>query len=171
MPSTSYQIGESDVSWLNTGGSEVMTLTSLASGAGRQGARHDFGDITVARAFLFDWWFYMQFATAPVVGEVISIYWKGYHRAGVRAMNDDGNGDAALSAEDKLLNLIPLGTLIVDEASATPEFAVGNKGDPVWLPHRYGMPVIFNNTADAFSATASEHGFTLTPIAIQAQDT
>ena len=148
-----------------------MTLTSLGAGAGRQGARYDFGIITTARAQLFDGCFYMQFATAPVVDEKIDVYWKGYHQAGSHAMNDDGDSDAAVSAEDKLKNLTYLGSLIVDEASATPEFAMFNHGDPIWIPHRYGMPVIWNDSADAFSSTAAEHGFILTPVVPQAQAT
>ncbi len=171
MTAKAYQIGESDITWLDTGGSELLTLTSLGAGAGRQGARHDFGDITTARAHLFDWIFFMQFATAPVVDEIIRIYWKGFHQAGTHAMNDDGTGDIAVSAEDKLKNLIYLGALIVDEASATPEFTAFNQGDPIWLPHRYGGPVIWNATADAFSSTAAEHGFILTPVIPQAQAT
>ena len=171
MTSKVYQIGETDISWLASGGTETFTLTSLAAGAGRQGARHDFGAITTARAHLFDWWFFMKFATAPVVGEQVDIYWKGYHQGGTHAMNDDGNTDAAVSAEDKLRNLIYLGSLIVDEASSTPEFSTGNQGDPIWLPHRYGMPVVWNATADAFSGTAADHGFILTPVVPQAQAT
>ena len=169
MTAKVYQIGESDITWLDSGGSAVLTLTSLGAGAGRQGARFDFGAIGTARAHLFDWVFFMQFATEPVVDENIDIYWKGYHQAGSHAMNDDGTGDAALSAEDKLKGLIYLGTLIVDEANVTPEFTAFNKGDPIWIPNRYGMPVIWNNTVDAFSATAAEHGFILTPIVPQAQ--
>ncbi|KKN04067.1 hypothetical protein LCGC14_1101340 [marine sediment metagenome] len=171
MTAKAYQIGESDITWLDTGGSAVLTLTSLAAGAGRQGARYDLGAITTARAHLFDWWFFMQFATAPVVGETIDIYWKGYHQSGSHAMNDDGNSDAAVSAEDKLKNLWYLDSLVVDEANVTPEFATAQQGDPIWIPHRYGMPVIWNRTANAFSATAAEHGFILTPVIPQAQAT
>ncbi len=166
-----FQIGAADITWLSSGGSALLTLTSLGAGAGRQGARYDFGAITTAREHLFDWVFFMKFATAPVVDEVVDIYWKGYHQAGVHAMNDDGNSDAAVSAEDKLTNLIYLGSLVVDEASLTPEFAAFAKGDPIWIPHRYGMPVIWNATADAFSSTAADHGFILTPIVPQAQAT
>ena len=171
MTAKAYQIGETDITWLDTGGSAVLTLTSLGIGAGRQGARFDLGAITTARAHLFDWWFFMQFNTAPVVNEVIEIYWKGYHQAGVHAMNDDGDADAAVSAEDKLKNLWPLGSLVVDEASVTPEFATSNPGPPIWIPHRYGMPVIWNATANVFSSTAAEHGFILTPVIPQAQAT
>ncbi len=171
MTAKVFQIGAADITWLDSGGDEVLTLTSLGAGAGRQGARHDFGVITTAREHLFDWWFFMKFATVPVVDEVVDIYWKSYHQAGVHALNDDGDGDDAVSAKDKLKNLIFLGSLIVDEASLKPECATATKGDPIWLPHRFGMPVIWNDTADAFSATAAEHGFILTPVVPQAQAT
>lgn len=171
MTSKAYQIGEADKTWLDTGGTELLTLTSLGAGAGRQGAQHDFGDITVAKAYLFDWTFFCKFAGAPVVNERLDVYWKGWHQGGTHAMNDDGVADAALSSPDKLKNLKFLGSLVIDEANATPEFVAMNKGEPVWLPHRYGCPVIFNNSQTALSATAAEHGFILTPIALQAQDT
>lgn len=86
-------------------------------------------------------------------------------------MNDDGTGNSAVSAEDKLKNLQWLGALVVDEASSTPEFAIGNVGPPIWLPQRYGCPVVWNRTADGFSATGADHGFILTPVVPQAQAT
>lgn len=171
MTSRTFQIGASDITWLASGGTNLLTLTNLGADAGRQGARHDFGAIGTAREHLFSWWFFMQFATNPVVDETVDIYWKAYSQDGLHALNDDGDTDAAVSAEDKLKNLIYLGSLVVDEASSTPEFATGNHGDPIWLPHRYGMPVIWNATADAFSATAAEHGFILTPTVPRAEDT
>jgi len=169
MTAKVYQIGETDVTWLNTGGSELLTLTSLGAGAGRQGALHDFGAMTTARAQDFLWRFFMQFATAPVVGEIIEVYWKSSD--GTHPDNDDGTGDIAVSAIDKLRNLTFLGALTVDEASATPEFAIGNGNGSIQLPHRHGSPVIWNASADAFSSTAAEHGFILTPVPLQAQAT
>jgi len=168
MTAKAYQIGEADVTWLDTGGSELLTLTSLGAGAGRQGALHDFGVMTTARSQDFIWRFFMQFATIPVVDEIIEIYWKSSD--GTHPDNDDGTGDIPLSNIDKLKNLLYLGSLTVDEASLTPEFAIGS-GTVVQLPHRFGAPVIFNATQDAFSSTASEHGFLLTPVPLQAQDT
>jgi hypothetical protein len=169
MTSTIYQIGETDITWLDTGGSELLTLTSLGAGAGRQGARHDFGVLTTARPQDFIWRFFMQFAAAPVVGEVIEIYWKSDD--GTHADNDDGTGDIALSDADKLRNLTFLDALVVDENNATPEFSKGSADHVIQLPNRHGMPVIFNNTVTAFSGTAAEHGFILTPLPLQAQDT
>lgn len=172
MTAKVFQIGGTDITWLSSTGSEVLTLTSLGAGAGRQGAQHDFGDITTAREMLFDWHAFVQFGATPVLDETVDIYWKGFAaQSSTRGMNDDGTGDAALSAEDKLKNLIYLGSIIVDEAAVDIEMTAFNKGDPIWIPHRYGMPVFFNNTADVLTATALEHGFTLTPITPQAQAT
>lgn len=157
MPNKVYQHDETAITWLASGGSAVLTLTSLAATAGRQGALYDFG--TSARAFLFAWRFYCKFATTPVVGEAVRLYIKTSD--GTNPDNDDGTGDAALSSLDKVKNLTPLGIMLVDEASTTPTFV---KSGMVYLPHRYAAPVIYNATADAFSSTAADHGFQLTPV-------
>ena len=162
--SKAYLLPETAIDWLSSTGDELITLTSLAAGAGRQGALHDFG--TAARAPEFAWRAWVKFTTTPVVGEEVMIYWKTSD--GTSPDNDDGTGDIALSAEDKLKNLMYLGSIIVDEASTTPLFVAS--GD-VYLPHRWGGPVFFNDTADALSATALDHGFSLTPIPIQGQAT
>ena len=162
--SKAYILPEAAITWKNTGGSELLTLTSVAAGAGRQGALHDFG--TSARSPDFAWRAWVKFATAPVVGERVKIYWKTSD--GTSPDNDDGTGDIALSAEDKLKNLMYLGAIVVDEASTAPVFVRSNE---VYLPHRWGCPVFFNDTADALSATAADHGFSLTPVPVQGQAT
>lgn len=165
MPNKVYQLPETAISWLASGGDNVLTLTSLGAGAGRQGALDDFG--TAARATDYLWRFYCKFATTPVVGEVILIYWKTSD--GTHPDNDDGTGDAAVSAEDKLSNLKLLGQMIVDEASATPEFVASGFLPRELCAHRYGAPVIWNDTADALSSTAGDHGFIITPIPLEIQ--
>ena len=162
--SKAYLLPEAAIEWKSSGGDELLTLTSVAAGAGRQGALHDFG--TAARAPEFAWRAWVKFATTPVVGERVKIYWKSSD--GTNPDNDDGTGDIALSAEDKLKNLTYLGAIVVDEASTTPVFVAS--GD-VYLPHRHGGPVFFNDTADALSSTATDHGFSLTPVPIQGQAT
>ena len=162
--SKAYLLPETAITWLNAGGSELLTLTSIAAGAGRQGALHDFG--TAARSPEFAWRGWVKFATTPIVGERVKVYWKTSD--GTSPDNDDGTGDIALSSEDKLKNLMFLGSIIVDQASTAPLFV--SSGD-IYLPHRYGSPVFFNDTADALSSTATDHGFSLTPVPIQGQDT
>ena len=162
MPNKIYQATEAAITWLASGGTNILTLTSVAASAGRQGALYDFG--TASRASMFAWRAWVKFATTPVVGEVIRIYWKSSD--GTSPDNDDGTGDAAVSAEDKLKNLMHIGNIIVDEASTTPVFAASGM---VWAPHRYGSPVIWNATADALSATAGDHGFSLIPVPPEVQ--
>lgn len=158
MPNLIYRARETAITWRNTGGTAAITLTSLAAGAGRQGAMYDRGAATdVARRLV--WRAFMKFATAPVVGEVIEIYLKTGD--GTHFDNDDGTGDAAVSAEDKLRNLKFLGVIEVDEASATPEFSASGE---VEVSARQIAPVFWNRTADDFSSTAADHGFDLVPV-------
>ena len=164
MTSKAYILPETALQWLNTGGDELLTLTSVAAGAGRQGALHDFG--TSARSPAFTWRAYVIMATTPVVGETIDIYWKTSD--GTHPDNDDGTGDIAVSAEDKLKNLQYMGSIIIDEASTTPDFVAHGS---LLHEHRHGSPVFWNATADALSSTATDHGFILTPVPYQGQDT
>lgn len=148
------------VAWADSGGDETITLASLGSGAGRNGALHDFGDAAVAPEW--SWAFFCQFATAPVVGQVVRVYWREAEEDGGAShpSNDDGTGDAALSSEDKLRNLLYLGSLVVDEASTSAPMAVYGS---FRLRTTHGGPVIFNDTDDALSATAANNGFRMWP--------
>ena len=160
MTNLIYQNDESAITWLAFGGSAVLTLTSLGAGAGRQGALYDFG--VAARPADFYWRAWVVFATTPVVGEVIRLYWKTSD--GINPDNDDGTGDAAVSAEDKLRNLKYIDELTVDEASSTPTFVASGYLPKRIAAARYGAPVFWNATADALSATAGDHGFSITPV-------
>lgn len=105
-------------------------------------------------------------ATAPTVGDRIYVYW--LTSDGTSPDNDDGTGDIALSAEDKLKNLMPLGSIIIDEASTAPVFV---KSGFLSHKHRYGHPVFFNDTGVALSSTPADHGFSLLPVPLQGQAT
>lgn len=157
MANLVYVNEETDITWLSSTGTNVITLTSLAAGAGRQGALDDFG--AAARPRRFVWRAWVLFATTPVPGERIDIYIKTSD--GSHPDNDDGTGDAAVSAEDKLRNLTHIGSIIVDEASTTPEFVAS--GD-IQISSQWAAPVFWNATADALSSTALDHGFQLTPV-------
>lgn len=159
MANKVYQNPETEITWLASGGTEVLTLTSLGAGAGRQGALHDFG--AGPRARLFEWVAFIKFITTPVVGETVDIYIKGAWSETATPShpdNDDGTGDAAVSAEDKLRGLKYIGSIEVDEASTTPEFTASGF---VTINPRHAAPVLWNDTADALSSTAADHGFEL----------
>jgi hypothetical protein len=162
MANLVYQNEGTILTWNDSGGDYTITTNNLAAGAGRQGARHDFG--TDARSFLFAWRFGCEFDTAPVVDEIVRIYAKTSD--GTDPDNDDGTGDAAVSAEDKLKNLHQIGTLVVDQAAADIQMAASGL---VWLPHRYFQPVIWNDTADNLQATNNINVFTLAPVPFEIQ--
>lgn len=162
MANLIYQLDETATTWLNTGGDLAMNLKNLAAGTGRQGAVKDFG--ASARASKFIWRFWCKFATAPVVDEVIGIYKKTGD--GTSYDNDDGTGDIAVSAENKLKNLTLLKSVFVDEAST---LAVIGASGIITIRERYFIPVVWNDTADNFVNTDSLSGFSLTPVPDQIQ--
>ncbi len=163
MASKVYIARETPVVWSDTTGDEALTLNNLAAGAGRVGARHDYG--TGSTAGDFSWRFTCQFDTTPVVGETVDIYLATSD--GTEEDGQVGTADAALSAEDKLKNLHYLGSLIVDVATVDIDFTVSGI---TFIPTRYVSPVIFNNTTDDnLQATNDTGEFTLTGIPFEGQ--
>lgn len=158
MANKVYQHDETALGpWEDTGTTYTFGLNNLAAGAGRQGDLVDLG--TTARSQWYAWRAWVQFATAPVVGEFVGIFIKTSD--GTSPDNDDGTTDAAVSAEDKLRNLTQIGSIIVDEAATS--VTMGANG-LVWLPQRYIAPVFWNYTADNLVATNDVSGFSLTPV-------
>lgn len=163
MTSKVYMLPETAIPF-NSASTPSFTPTSLATVSGHQSGQYDFG--TSARAYIFNWRAYVQFATAPVVGETIDIYIKTSD--GTHIDNDDGTTDAAVSSIDKLKNLTYIGSITVDETTADLEMSTSGT---VELTHRYFQVVFWNATVDSLTATATEHGFILEPIAAQGQAT
>lgn len=157
MANKILHVREADVTWRDTGGSALLTLTSVGSGAGRQGARHDFGSGSIAREY--EWSAYLQLVATPTLGELIYVYWKWDN--GTQAGNDDGTGDIVVSSIDKLRNLELLGAIEIDQATADIEMTANGV---LTLKSQQGSPVFWNAAAVALTSTAAEHGFSLTPI-------
>lgn len=161
MANKIYQIDETAITWLSTGGTETFTPTSLASSAGRQGAHHDFGSSARARRFVWRGW--IKPGGTRAVGEIVEWYIKTSD--GTHPDNDDGTGDIALSAADKLRNLKLIGVCQIDEDAAVEMVASGE----IEISSRYAAPVIYNRTANALSSTAGDFGFSLTPVPDEVQ--
>ncbi len=158
------QIIEAVVSFLPDGSTAAETvifeLDGLASGAGRQSATHDL--TTSPHTNVYAWRAFVQFATAPVVGERVDFYLKTNSGTATTTHpdNDDGVGDLAVSAEDKLANLHYLGSIVVDEAAANVEMVAS--GVAV-IRARACQIVAWNASADALTTDEDENGFLLTP--------
>ncbi|MDC0003788.1 hypothetical protein OAE19_05250 [Porticoccaceae bacterium] len=160
--SKAYYLPETRYDFLETGGDAALTLTSLAALNGRQSAQLDFG--AGVRPFMFRWRAWVKFATTPVVGESIEIYIKTSD--GTHLDNDDGVGDIAVSAEDKLKNLRYVGSIVVDQAGIVEEYSASGV---FTIYERYVHLVFWNSTADGLSATAADHGAYLQAIPLQGQ--
>ena len=161
MPNLIKLNEETAVTWRSTGGTELFTPTSLAAGAGRQGALHDFG--VVARSDRFAWRAFIKPGATRVVDEVVEIYLKTSD--GTHPDNDDGTGDIAVSNINKLKNLHPLRPIIIDENAAVDMVASG----VVFLGARWVSPVYWNATANSLSTTAADFGFDMVPIPLEVQ--
>lgn len=164
MANKIYQILETAITWkpATQTPTETWEADAIANNAGRQGALHDFGTAAIGRRF--SWRFYTQCQATPTLGNVIRLYWKSSD--GSHPDNDDGTGDAAVSAEDKLRNLLYLGSCIVDEAAANIEFV---KSGMFFLPQRYGAPVLWNTSGATLTTDEAEHGFIITPVTDEVQ--
>ena len=143
------------VTWTSTGGDEVITLTSLANGTGRQGDEHDFGATFPERVRIE---LLVDFNVAPTAGLTIEVYW---------ASSDDGTdydgectgADAAYSTLADCARLHYVGSLVAS-----------NDTDPqraswvFFLPARYGVPVVWNASGQALTATGTDQVLTVTPL-------
>lgn len=142
------------VVWTSSGGTKVITLTSLADDGGRAGASHDFGADFPTRCIVT---LELDFNVAPTAGERVDLFW---------ASSIDGtNFDAEVTTADEAfteannVRLKLIGSLICT-----------NDTDPqrtswlFYLPARYGKPVIVNKSGQALTATGTDQKITVTPL-------
>jgi hypothetical protein len=159
MANLVYTRRQAEIVWKSSGGDQAITLTSLGNGAGRQGANHDLYGALGAVSSLYEWRLAFKLTGTPTVGDVVRVYLATWDEGEGRGDNDDGTGDIAVSAEDKLRNLHHIGSVIVDEAAVVETVGSGL----AVITSRYVSPVIWNE-AIAFSSTAADHEFSLTPV-------
>lgn len=162
MPQKLYSRREDAVRFEASGGNVVLTLTSLANGAGRVSAQYDRGVGGAADRFI--WRFKTTLAVAAALGAVLTIYL--VTSDGTDADGNLGTTDAALPALDRRRNLVPIGSVIADAASTGPFKASG----VVEILERFVQVVVVNEMGQALSASAGDHAFVLTPVPPEVQD-
>ena len=149
------------VTWTSAGGDEVLTLTSLADGAGRQGEEHDFGATFPARVHIV---MALDPNAAPTAGTVFNLYWS----SSIDGTNYDGEctgADAAYDDETHMKRLWPVGSLVCT-----------NDTDPqrqswvFFLPARYGLPVVSNQSGQVLTNVGTDQTVIVTPLIDEVQD-
>lgn len=161
MPNLILENEAAAIVWDSAGTTALFTPTSLGAAAGRQGAHYDF--TTGARARRYVWRAWIKPGATRVVGERVEIYLKTSD--GTHHDNDDGTGDIAVSAQDKVRNLQPLGVIQIDENAAVEMVTSGD----IEISARWVAPVFWNASANSLSATAGDFGFSLTPVPDEVQ--
>jgi len=149
-----------DVVWTSSGGDETLTLTSLADGNGRAGDEHDFGATFAQRVRVS---LEVDFNVAPTAGEVVEVYWASSHD-GTDYDGECTGSDAAYNLEDDAKRLHFVGVLVAS-----------NDTDPqraswvFFLPARYGLPVVMNQSGQALTSTGTDQVLTVTPLVDEVQ--
>lgn len=145
----------SSVVWTSSGGDEVITLTSLADGAGRMGEEHDFGAAFVALVRIQ---LEVDPNAAPTAGLVINVYWS----SSIDGIDYDAECtglDAAFDDEDDARRLYWVGSLV-----CTNDTDLQRQSWLFWLPARYGLPVVMNQSGQVLTSTGTDQILTVTPI-------
>ena len=158
MPNKLYQADETAIRFINSGGDVTFSPASVADGAGRISAQHDFG--ASSHANFFNWRAETQAQATPTLGAVVRMF---------LVLSDEttdlpgrfGTSDAAVSTEDLLRNLTPLGHIVCDNAGANTKFI---RHGTVFIPTRYVSLLWWNDLGATLTSDNTEHFFDLTPI-------
>jgi hypothetical protein len=149
-----------DVVWTSAGGDEVITLTSLANGDGREGDEHDFTATHPSRVRIS---LEVDFNVAPTAGLRMDVYWSSSHD-GTDYDGECSGADAAYNSEDDMRRLHYVGSLLASN-DVNPQRASW----VFWLPARYGLPVVSNQSGQALTATGTDQIVTVTPLIDEVQ--
>lgn len=166
MASKLYVVAETDVIYGSEVGDDVaLSSESISNNAGRQSALHDLGARTTASSDRWRYRGYTQSQATPTVGNVLQWYLKTSD--GTHPDNDDGTGDAAVSAEDKLKNLDLIDVCVVDQAAANIEYVC--RGVLYDVNERHIGVVMWNEMGATTTSDAAETKFVLTPMPMELQ--
>jgi len=165
-------VGGATKTSIEVAGTDVqIDLTGLAAAAGRESAFFDFG---ATRARRYSILATLEFATAPVTGQVVNLYLAPTSNsvaANGNIQSIDGVDAAAPSGHSTLQELIDacmwIGSLVCSaDATATVQNISGGTFSP---PERYGILIVVNNTDDAIHSDAVECNIVFNPIVDEVQ--
>lgn len=147
-----------------------IDLTSLASGAAREGAKADLGD---PRADAYAVLVGFELDVAPTAGNVIDVYWSPSFSGTAGTGNAGGasGADGAYKAGEEaewVKQLVYVGSLVctADAATVVQRQCI----NPAFVPPtRYGSIVVVNNAGQAFEGDAVEMYVALVPEPMEIQ--
>lgn len=155
MPNEILQKQDTDITWLSAAGTEVLTLTSLADGAGRMGEEHDFGSVFPIRVRLS---LEVDFNAAPTAGLTMEVFWSSSHDGTIYDGECTG-ADAAYNSENDAKRLYFVGVLVASNDTDTQRTSW-----VFFLPARYGLPVVFNQSGQVLTAVGADQKVIVTPL-------
>jgi hypothetical protein len=157
-----YFVKGTPITFKDSGGTAVITLSNLGFGAGRVSAQYDKGADPLPAYYL--WQGIFQYATAPQVAEVVEVY--AFPSDGTFVDGTVGTADAALTTE-KRRNGLWIGNVVVDMTSTNTDTVKSNK---IELPWRYFSIGVWNaSSADNLRNSANTSQIILTPYYAQLQ--
>lgn len=141
--------------------SATLTLTALASLAGRVSARFDRG--AGSHASLYWWQLNCALTGTNVVGDTVEVY--AFESDGTNVDGQIGTADAAL-ASAKRNNAKYLGILQVDQTTSNTLMTVSGT---IFLVQRYISIGVWNASSLPFQTSTAVHSVKLTPAPFEAQ--
>lgn len=152
-----------------------IDVTSLAAVSARQSAKIDLG---TTRPSMYSVQMSLEFATDPVAGEVVTLYWSPSPDSAAAVANAGGcsgadaaySGYSASTLAEGLDELIIIGHLplaVMNTGDGVPQLGFIGVFSP---PDRYGSLVVYNaSAADAFHSDAVEFAVSFNPIVDEIQ--
>lgn len=165
MANLVYHLPETAVTFTSSGGTVVLTTTSLANGAGRVSAQHDRS--TGAKPGLYIIQAKMKFAAALAVGAQLEVYLLQTSITG-DVPGNLGTSDAAVASADKRRNLGAPVVVINADSTSDGENQISNS-NIVEIYGRYVSVFLWNAAGQALHATGTNSVVTLTPVPPQIQ--
>ncbi len=148
--------------WAPSGGDYAWTLTSLASGSARAGAKGDFYDGTYGLPAYLDCFLSTAAnVTVSADGNPFELYWAQSDSATAGTNNPAQLTGADAAASAVVRNLLDFGGTIGFLTGLTTTAHKRNFKFQPWK--RYLIPFGFNNCGQALSSTAGNHLLTVTP--------
>lgn len=150
-----------------------IDMVGLTAGQARGSVKINFG---ATRAPSYYIRMSMEWATDPVSGETMDLYWSGSHSATPAVGNvgetTGADGDYAgydtLTLAEALVQMDFIGSLIAGANNTADGIQIGSVG--VWSPPtRYGVLIVHNNTSDTLHSDSVEMAVAFDPIILQIQ--